>query len=218
MYQNAGAVSSLLHDVGTAVGEAVRDAAASVGSDLPAGAVAAADVASDLFDRAMDSLGEAFAELGDAFSGIGGAIMDGLQAAAAGIADFADSLGDAVQDFLDGLLGAGDAEAAEPGQDGAPRPLNQGQPLSPLVLDRDGDGVELTGQAPGTTAYFDLDGDGFAERTGWVEADDGLLALDRDGNGRIDDISELFGTNDPSSNGFVPLAALDTNANGRIDA
>ena len=62
-------VSSLLHEVGTPTGKAAPKGVVGIGSDLAAGAVAAADVASDLFDRAMDSLGEAFAELGDAFSG-----------------------------------------------------------------------------------------------------------------------------------------------------
>ena len=62
----------------------------------------------------------------------------------------------------------------------------------PLVLDLDGDGLELTAiTAVGPS--FDVDGDEFAERTGWVAPDDGFLALDRDGNDTIDDISELFG-------------------------
>jgi hypothetical protein len=39
--------------------------------------------------------------------------------------------------------------------------------ISPLVLDLDGDGVELTA-LEGSAAFFDLDGDGFAEQTGWV--------------------------------------------------
>ena len=64
--------------------------------------------------------------------------------------------------------------------------------LTPLVLDLDGDGVELTAQVDGNVA-FDLDGDQFAEWTGWVAPDDGLLAIDLNGNGRIDDVSELFG-------------------------
>ena len=89
------------------------------------------------------------------------------------------------------------------------------QHLTPLVLDLDGDGIELTARTDGNVA-FDLDGDGFAEWTGWVAADDGLLALDRDGNGRIDDISELFGS--PTADGFAELAALDANGDGVIDA
>ena len=63
--------------------------------------------------------------------------------------------------------------------------------ISPLVLDLDGDGIELT-ELGATATWFDLDADGFAERTRWVAPDDALLALNRDGNGIIDDISELF--------------------------
>ncbi|MHB1670212.1 hypothetical protein, partial [Thiomonas sp.] len=44
---------------------------------------------------------------------------------------------------------------------------------SPIVLDLDGDGVETT--AVNSGAYFDHAGDGFAEQTGWVSPDDGLL-------------------------------------------
>ncbi|WP_306118877.1 MULTISPECIES: hypothetical protein [unclassified Roseitalea] len=46
---------------------------------------------------------------------------------------------------------------------------------SPLVLDLDSDGIELTTfNAATTTTFFDVDGDGFAEQTAWVSADDGL--------------------------------------------
>ncbi|MBF0561228.1 MAG: hypothetical protein HQL37_04230 [Alphaproteobacteria bacterium] len=90
-----------------------------------------------------------------------------------------------------------------------------GQMLSPLVLDLDGDGVELRSLA-NSTAFFDLNVDGMAERTGWVSADDGLLALDRNGNGRIDNNSELFGSG--TTDGFVFLQALDSNGDGVIDA
>ncbi|MFZ2969308.1 MAG: hypothetical protein WA080_09680 [Sulfuricurvum sp.] len=40
---------------------------------------------------------------------------------------------------------------------------------------------------------LDLDGDGIKTGTGWVTGDDGLLVLDRNGNGIIDNGSELFG-------------------------
>ncbi|MCC6597672.1 MAG: hypothetical protein IT559_02655 [Alphaproteobacteria bacterium] len=69
--------------------------------------------------------------------------------------------------------------------------------ISPLVLDLDGDGIELTrlglGNAGSSAVYFDLDNDGFEQRTAWVTGGDGLLALDRNGNGIIDNQSELFG-------------------------
>ncbi|MEM8634399.1 MAG: calcium-binding protein [Pseudomonadota bacterium] len=85
----------------------------------------------------------------------------------------------------------------------------------PLVIDMDGDGVELTA-LDGDPAYFDLDGDGFAERTGWVAPDDAILAIDLNGNGEIDDISELFG--DLNTSGFAALEDYDDNGDGVIDA
>jgi RTX calcium-binding nonapeptide repeat (4 copies) len=85
----------------------------------------------------------------------------------------------------------------------------------PLVLDLDGNGLTLTSPR-GSTAFFDFNGDGFATRTGWVSATDGLLAVDTNGNGRIDDITELFGT--ATQNGFQVLSALDSNHDGKIDA
>ena len=48
--------------------------------------------------------------------------------------------------------------------------------------------------------------------------DDALLALDRNGNGRIDDGRELFGDQHGAANGFAELARFDDNGDGRIDA
>lgn len=73
-------------------------------------------------------------------------------------------------------------------------------------------------------AYFDHAGDGFAERSGWAGKDNGLLALDINGNGRIDSGAELFGSEtrlangQQAANGFEALKALDSNADGQIDA
>ncbi|WP_447971535.1 calcium-binding protein [Nitrospira sp. M1] len=86
--------------------------------------------------------------------------------------------------------------------------------VDPLVLDLDGDGLELTARTT-QSPLFDLDGDGFAEQTGWVQSDDGLLVHDINGNGEIDDIRELFGS--PTTSGFEELAEHDTNENGVID-
>lgn len=87
-------------------------------------------------------------------------------------------------------------------------------PIDPLVIDLDNDGIDLT-DLNTSNAYFDLDGDGFRERTGWVAPDDGLLAVDINGNGKIDDISELFGS--PTASGFAKLTAFDTNGNGVVN-
>ncbi len=91
----------------------------------------------------------------------------------------------------------------------------------PLTLDLDGDGIELSplgtaGQTGASTVFFDFDGDGFKERTGWVKADDGMLAIDLNGNGLIDNGGELFGQ--PARDGYEVLETYDTFADGVIDA
>lgn len=92
----------------------------------------------------------------------------------------------------------------------------------PLMLDLDGDGIKTIGIDTGI--YFDHNGDGFAERTGWVNASDGMLVMDRNGDGIINDGTELFGDQSvlsngvPATNGFEALAELDSNKDGRIDA
>ena len=70
---------------------------------------------------------------------------------------------------------------------------------------------------------FDLDGDGTLEQTAWVSTGDGLLVRDLNHNGRIDNGRELFGSSTElpdggrAQDGFQALAALDSNADGRID-
>ena len=81
----------------------------------------------------------------------------------------------------------------------------------PLVLDLDGDGIE-TVAVHQSGVHFDLDGDYFAEKTGWIGADDGFLVIDKNGNGRIDDITEMFGA--PGVSAFEELAELDAVENG----
>jgi len=89
----------------------------------------------------------------------------------------------------------------------------------PLVLDLDGDGVEVTKMGFGTDrsmVYFDMDNDGFAERTAWATGGDGLLALDKNGNGKIDNQGELFGNTNTLADGFLNLKQYDSNADNKI--
>jgi Ca2+-binding RTX toxin-like protein/LysM repeat protein len=94
---------------------------------------------------------------------------------------------------------------------------------SPLTLDLDGDGIVETTSKQNSGVYFDHDNNGFAEQSGWVDKDDGLLVFDKNGNNKIDNGSELFGNNtvlsngNTATNGFEALKALDTNQDGKVD-
>jgi hypothetical protein len=92
----------------------------------------------------------------------------------------------------------------------------QVQEGEPLVLDLDGDGVELRSMEDGVR--FDIDNDGQKEQTGFVTGDDALLALDKNNNGRIDGVAELFGDRTGARNGFEDLSRYDMNQDERIDA
>lgn len=63
--------------------------------------------------------------------------------------------------------------------------------------------------------YFDLDTDGKEEQISFAGQGSGLLALDKNGDGTINDGSELFGTK--SGDGFKDLAGYDNDGNGWID-
>ena len=88
-----------------------------------------------------------------------------------------------------------------------------GDVIDPLVVDLDGQGIRFNGQI---RLPFDLSIDGRQEQIPLLEAGSAYLALDRNGNGVIDDGSELFGPS--TGNGFAELARYDDDGNGWIDA
>lgn len=83
--------------------------------------------------------------------------------------------------------------------------------IDPLVINFSGAGTELSD----AKFEFDLDADGTAEMINATSSGSGLLAYDKNGNGVIDDGSELFGPS--SGNGFLELASFDNDKNGWID-
>lgn len=101
--------------------------------------------------------------------------------------------------------------------------------VDPLVLDLNGNQVQLTSYGS-NPVLFDIDNDGGSlELSGWVSAKDGILVRDLNGNGKIDHIGEMFsdyyggesGANgqtgsQPYQNGFAALRSLDSNDDQRF--
>ena len=81
----------------------------------------------------------------------------------------------------------------------------------PLVINLDGNIAGLSDQK----FMFDIDADGEEESISYLQGGSGYLALDKNGDGVINDGSELFGTK--SGDGFADLAEYDADGNGWID-
>lgn len=91
--------------------------------------------------------------------------------------------------------------------------------VSPVLIDVAGNGFRLTDVAGGIR--FDLRAQGHPLQVAWTtkDSDDAWLVLDRNGNGTVDDGSELFGNfttqpGGPNKNGFIALAQFDKPENG----
>ncbi|MFO0761601.1 MAG: calcium-binding protein [Byssovorax sp.] len=88
---------------------------------------------------------------------------------------------------------------------------------TPLVLSFDGANVRFEA----SDRAFDF-GIAMSVQTDWPGAETPWLAIDRNGNGAIDDATELFGSSSPlavggrAENGFVALRELDSNGDGWI--
>ena len=95
---------------------------------------------------------------------------------------------------------------------------------SPISLDLDGNGIEVLSYQNSSQAVFDFNADGIINHTSWIGKNDGILALDRDGDGQITSGQELFGDStvladgSKAANGYEALAELDSNQDGKIDA
>ncbi|MCG8709142.1 hypothetical protein JHU04_002376 [Brenneria sp. 4F2] len=229
-----------------AVAGAIASAAAGTAAAAPLAAVAAAltvagaglaiaSVATDSsidLSGMMDSLRESFQQFGEWLGDTYNESLDWL------LDKLTKDIGEG--DEGEGIPGPGDIPLpgedfpGEPGKPSNPERGAEGRvpgkadegmgnaenTYSPLILDLDGDGVETADNG----VFFDHDGNGFAEFSGWVGKDDGLLVLDKNANGQIDDGNELFGNNSVTdtgknaTNGFTALAEYDHNDDGVIDS
>ncbi len=88
--------------------------------------------------------------------------------------------------------------------------------VTPIAIDLDGDGIKTVARAD-SGGTFDLFGTGQQVASGWLSGGDGFLAVDRNGNGKIDNIGELFGGMS-KGDGFARLASFDSNHDGVVDA
>lgn len=143
-----------------------------------------------------------------------------------------------IEQFKNGDLGIrlndGDEPNRNPGNPAGPLPPRPPTPTRnpPLRFRGDPLFIDLTGQGLGAAStsglaanlHVDLDGDGFAEKAGWVTKNAGVLVLDKDANRQFTDGQELFGDftrlagGQLAANGFQALSQFDRNRDGVIDA
>lgn len=89
----------------------------------------------------------------------------------------------------------------------------------PIILDLGASGIDLVSAVDGVR--FDLDADGTKDAIGWTNGEDGILVVDLDGSGAIEDGSEVLSP-DFADGDFATsldaLASLDDNGDGVIDS
>ena len=146
-----------------------------------------------------------------------------------GIYNLGDSIngsdGASSSDVNDGNPGSDD----NPGDGYNPKFPKDGTPLNKIPPAGDPVVLNLSSEAQSNVldasySYFDYDGDGFAERTAWIGEQQGLLVVDLNENGIIDDGKELFGDKTILKNGrkakdgYQALNDVDENKDGVIDS
>ena len=91
--------------------------------------------------------------------------------------------------------------------------------VDPLILDLGAPGLAFTSGE--NSVSFDINADGVADQMAWTAGEDGILALDVDGNGTIDNGSEIFSpwfAGGSHAGSLAALATLDDNGDGVIDS
>ena len=97
---------------------------------------------------------------------------------------------------------------------------NQGPGWAPIVIDLDGDGVEIKPLSRSSTT-FDADSDGYKERSAWAGADDGLLVIDLNGDGQVTQSKEIAfseWTAEQDTDLQALVKVFDSNGDGTFDS
>ena len=103
---------------------------------------------------------------------------------------------------------------------GERRAQNDSTTVVPIVFDLNRNGELEINHLSGSGVEIDVNNDGELDRLGWVGATDGLLGLDRNGDGLITAVSEISFVEDleGARTDLEGLAAFDSNGNGLLDA
>jgi VCBS repeat-containing protein len=121
----------------------------------------------------------------------------------------------------DGLGGYKDQEVQATHYGPAPVPVVAGSGgKKPIAIDLDGNGFQFT-DVNDSNVFMDVNGDGWKQRMAWVKPGDGLLAFDKDANGKIESLDEFAFVGyapDQQTDLTALRAAFDSNGNGLLDA
>jgi len=100
-----------------------------------------------------------------------------------------------------------------------PTPPGGGGGKKPIAIDLNGNGFEFV-DVDDSNIFFDVNGDGWKERTAWVAPGDGLLAYDVNGDGQIDQAGEISfaGYKAGAQSDLEGLSAFDSNGDGVFTA
>ena len=228
MVNNASEKIEDAADFAQKMSQKLQDAAKSLEQDLKDAGEAASNVAKDLAKRVQQAAEDLAKAAKEAYERVKSAAEQAAEAAR----DFFDNLPD-INDLFDKFKDL--LPNQEDWIDNLPKWAKEWLGLDakrsgkahgydPLILDLGGNGIETISVAGFSGSLFDHNNDGIRTATGWISADDGLLVRDLNGNGLIDNGSELFGNNTRLANGqnaahgYAALAELDSNNDGKVNA
>ncbi len=204
-------VAAALEAVGKAVFEAVVEGGRSVVETAGGVASGIGEAVGGMFDAAGDVVGGIAEAIGEVVGGVAeavgdviGGIIEGIGSLFGGGNDGAGSQAPEKEEHNAGSEESGDSD---------------GGAGKPIILDLDGDGLELVALED-SSAFYDINGDGYRERMAWASPDDGFLAYDKDGDGTISAHDELSFVSyvEGARTDLEGLRHFDTNGDGQLDA